>query len=81
MLLWQQSFRIMSAILAAFLFVSKKLFCEKLQKILMKLVENVFAASNWNIIKNKVQKKKKEQILSKSYSFLFKTLICIINIA
>ena len=43
--------------------------------------KHIFTASNGNIIKNKVEKKKLEQILSKSYSFLFQTLICIINFA
>ena len=70
----------MSAILAAFLFVSKKIILRKTTENFNEISrKHVFAASNWNIIKNKVQKKKKEQILSKSYSFLFKTLICIIN--
>ena len=49
------------------------------KNILRKTAENfneisrkhVFAASNWNIIKKRVQKKKEKQILSKSYSFLF----------
>ena len=36
----------------------------------------MFTCSNGNIIKNRVQKKKKlEQILSKNYSFLIQTLI------
>ena len=30
----------------------------------------------WDINKNRVEKKKLEQILSKSYSFLIQTLIC-----
>ena len=38
-----------------------------------------FAASNRNIIENKVKKKKLEQVFPKIYSFLFRTLICIIN--
>ena len=42
---------------------------------------HVFTGSNRNIIKNKVEKKKLEQILSKSYSFLIETLICIIKFA
>ena len=41
----------------------------------------MFTGSNGNIIKNKVEKKKLEQILSKSYSFLIETLICIIKFA
>ena len=43
--------------------------------------KHVFAASNMNIIKNGVKRKKFEQIFSKIYSFLFRTLICIINYA
>ena len=43
--------------------------------------KHVFAASNRNIITVRVYKKKLEQILSKSYSFLFQTLICIIRYA
>ena len=41
----------------------------------------VLSASNKNIIKNGVENKKLEQILSKSYNFLIQTLICIINFA
>ena len=41
----------------------------------------VFAASNRKITKNRVQKKKLEQILLKSISFLFQTLIYIVNSA
>ena len=59
----------MSAILAA-------IFATKLQLILLKLVENMFL---WNIIKNRVEKKKLEQILSKGFSFLFQSLICTFN--
>ena len=40
--------------------------------------KHVFTASNRNIIKNRVEKKKLEQILSKSYRFFIQTLICII---
>ena len=43
--------------------------------------KHVFAASNRNINENRVQKKKLEQIFPKIYSFLFRTLICIINYA
>ena len=39
----------------------------------------MFAASNRKRIKNRVLKKKSEQIFSKIYSFLFRTLIFIIN--
>ena len=42
--------------------------------------KHVFAASNRNIIKNRIYKKKL-QVFSKVYSFLFQTLICIINYA
>ena len=38
-------------------------------------------SSNRNTIKNRVRKKKLEEILSESYIFLFQTLICIINFA
>ena len=41
--------------------------------------KHVFTSSNRNIIKNRVEKKKLEQILSKGYSYLIQTLICIIN--
>ena len=41
--------------------------------------KHVFAASNSIIVKNRVKKKKLEQIFSKIYSFLFRTLICIFN--
>ena len=43
--------------------------------------KHVFAASNRNIIKNWVYKNKLEQIFAKMYSFLFWTLICMINYA
>ena len=43
--------------------------------------KHVFTASNTNIIKNRVKKKKLEQFLLERYSFLFQTLICIINVA
>ena len=43
--------------------------------------KHVFAASNRNIIKNRVEKKKLEQILLKSYSFLIQTLNCVIKFA
>ena len=43
--------------------------------------KHMFAASNRNIIKTRVEKKKLEQIFSKIFSFLFRTLICIINYA
>ena len=39
--------------------------------------KHVPTASNMNIIKNRVEKNKLEQILSKSYSFRFHILICI----
>ena len=41
--------------------------------------KHLFAALNRDIIKNRVQKKKLEQIFSKIYSFHFQTFICIIN--
>ena len=41
----------------------------------------MFAASNRNKIKNRMEKKKLEQIISKSYSSLIQTLICINNVA
>ena len=41
----------------------------------------MFIASNKNIVKNRVEKKKLEQILSESYSFLIQTLICLIIFA
>ena len=37
-----------------------------------------FTASKRNLVKTTVRNKKSEQILSKSYSFLVQTLICII---
>ena len=44
--------------------------------------KHVFAASNRNtILKNRAQKKKLEQIFPKNFSFLFRTLISIINYA
>ena len=43
--------------------------------------KHVFTASNRNIIKNRVEKKRLELILSKNYSFLIQTLICILNFA
>ena len=43
--------------------------------------KHVFAASNRNIVKNRTKKKKLEQLFSKIYSFLFRTLICINNYA
>ena len=57
--------------------------------ILLKTAENFLEigrkhmslASNRNKIKNRVEKKKLEQILSKSYSFLIQTLICVTNFA
>ena len=72
----------MSAILATILDFLKVLFYAKLQQILLKLVEkNVFPALYRNIIENRVKRKKLEQIFLKIYSFLFRTLICIINCA
>ena len=41
--------------------------------------KHVFTALNRNGVKYRVEKKKLEQILSKSYSFLIQTLNCIIN--
>ena len=41
----------------------------------------MFTALNKNIIKYRVEKKKLKQILSKSYSFLIQTLICMVNFA
>ena len=44
--------------------------------------KNVFTDFNSNIIKNRVEKNKLEQILSKCYSFLsIQTLICIVHFA
>ena len=43
--------------------------------------KHVLTASNRNIVTNSVEKKKLVQILSKSYSFLIQTVICIINFA
>ena len=43
--------------------------------------KHVFTASNTNIIKNRAEKKRLKQILPKSYSFRFQTLICINNFA
>ena len=62
---------------------SKTLFSAKLQQILLNFIENmiVFTASNLNTIKNIVEKKRLEQILSKNYSFLIQSLICICNFA
>ena len=40
-----------------------------------------FLASNRKIIENRVKNKNLEQIFTKFYSFLFLTLICIINYA
>ena len=42
---------------------------------------HVFAASNRDIIENRVLKKKLEQFFPKIHSFVFQTLICIINYA
>ena len=41
--------------------------------------KHVFSASNRKIIENRVNKKNLEQIFPKFYSFLFRSLICIIN--
>ena len=43
--------------------------------------KHVFLASNTKIIENRVKNKNLEQIFPKFYSFLFETLICIINYA
>ena len=43
--------------------------------------KHVFLASNRKIIENRVKNKNLEQIFPKSHSFLFRTLICIINYA
>ena len=43
--------------------------------------KHVFAASNRDIIENRVLKKKLEQFFPKIHSFVFQTLICIINYA
>ena len=43
--------------------------------------KHVLTVSNRNITKNRVEKKKLQQILSKSYSFLFPSLICIFSFA
>ena len=43
--------------------------------------KHVFLASNKKTIENRVKKKNLEQISPKFYSFLFRTLICIINYA
>ena len=43
--------------------------------------KHVFAALNRNIIENRVEKKKLEQISPQNFSFLFRTLICIFNYA
>ena len=43
--------------------------------------KNVFPALNRNINENRVKRKKLEQIFPKFYSFLFRTLICMINYA
>ena len=70
----------MSAILAAILDFSKILFSAKLQQISLKLVENMCLQPQIGIkFKNWVEKKKLEQILSKSYSLDIQTLICIIK--
>ena len=72
----------MSTILAAILDFSNILFSTKTAAIIFHIgSKHVFTSSNSNIIKNRVEKKKLEQILLKKYSFLFQTLICIINLA
>ena len=43
--------------------------------------KQVFLASNRKIIENRVKDKNLEQIFPKYYSFLFRTLMCIINYA
>ena len=43
--------------------------------------KHLCAASNRNIIKNRVEKEKLKQMFSKTYSLLFRTLICIVNYA
>ena len=61
-----------SAILTDIFNFSKILFSANLQQIFLKLAEkNEFTPSNRSIIKNRVEKKKLEQILSRlKYSFL-----------
>ena len=44
-------------------------------------IKHVFLASNRKIIENRVKKENLEQFSQKFYSFLFQTLICIINYA
>ena len=73
-----QSFDNMSAILD-FL---KIIFSAKMQANFLEISrKHMFTASNTNIIKIRVEKKKLKQILLKSYSFRFQTLICISNSA
>ena len=69
----------MSAILAAILDFSKFLFFAKLQQIFVELVETRVLASNRKVIENRSKKKNLEQIFPRFYSFLSRTLICIIN--
>ena len=51
----------------------KILFSANLQPIFLKLVENMFLLCQ--IIKNRVENRKLEQILSKRYSFLFQLFL------
>ena len=82
LLLWQQLFHNMSAILAAVLDFSKIFVLRKNAANFTEIsIKHVFADSNRNIIGNRVKKKKLEQVIPKIYSFLFRTLICIINYA
>ena len=65
----------MSAILAAILDFSKIFILRKIAANFTEISrKHVFAASNRSIIKNRVKKKKLEQVFSKIYSFLFRTL-------
>ena len=71
----------MSAILAAILNFSKFYFSQNCNNFTGISSKHVFLASNTKIIENRVKNKNLEQIFPKFYSFLFRTLICIINYA
>ena len=78
---WQQSYHNMSAtdIGRHLKFFKNFYFSKNAANFLEISRKHVSTASIKNIGKNRVEKKKLKQILPKSYSFRFQTLICIIN--
>ena len=58
--------------MSAILYFSKILFSKIEENFLEVSRKHVFTAANSNIIKNRVEKKKLDQILSKGTVFLFK---------